>query len=839
VHPFHRARLRAVLPPMLALAAGLLLACLGLSATGATRIGAYLPLHTILENVTVVIAVLVFSIGWNAYRRALSSNVLLIACGFFGVALLDFSHMLSFEGMPDFITPSGATKAILFWLAARTLASVVLLVAAIRPWIPLRRPGTRYVLLGAVVALVAFLHWLFLAHADLLPTTFERGRGLTPAKIGFEYAIIGVDLAAAALFWRRLRTPQPFNVPGLLAAACTMAMSEFFFTRYLDVTDAFNLLGHVFKVASYLFLYFAVFVETVELPYAQLQESQNRLQATLDAMPQMLFEVDRAGRVYDHHAAPPGRSVETEGDLVGRSIVDILPANAAQVFLQVLERTAQNGYSQGRQIDLQTAQGRRWFELSATRKAVDPGQPLRFIVLLHDITASKAAEDAIQHLAFYDQLTGLCNRRLLIDRLRHALAASARSGKEGALLFLDLDNFKSLNDTLGHDFGDLLLQQVAQRLRHCVREGDTVARFGGDEFVVMVENLGGEPGDATEQAEGISAKILAALNLPYDLGGREYHNSASIGVALFRRREDAVEDLLKQADIAMYQAKKAGRNTARFFDPQMQGIVTNRAVLEGELRKALEKRQLQLHYQVQVDQDGRPVGAEALIRWVHPEHGLVPPGQFVPLAEETGLILPIGSWVLLTACAQLRAWAQDPATAHLDLCVNISAKQLRQADFVAQVRSAVQANGIDPRRLGLELTESMLLENIEETIATMNALKEVGVRFSLDDFGTGYSSLQYLKRLPLDQLKIDQSFVRDLATDESDKVIVRTIIAMAQSLNFDVIAEGVETVEQRQLLLTRGCRRYQGFLFGKPEPIRQFDGTLARLSAGETLATQH
>ena len=837
VHPEHRDRLRAVLPPLLVLAAGLLPACLVLASYSGAPIPGYLALHTILENFTVVVAVLVFSIGWNAYRRGLASNILLIACGFLGVALLDLAHMLSFRGMPDFVTPSGEQKTILFWLAARTLAAATLLAAAVRPWVPLQRPGARHVLLATVLAAVAALHGLFLFAPDLLPATFIAGRGLTPVKIGYEYALIAVDLAAAAVYARRLRTTQPFHVPGLLAAACTMAMSEFCFTRYTDTADALSLIGHGYKVASYLFLYYAIFVETVELPYAQLQESQSRLRATLDAMPEMLFEVDRGGLIYDHHAAPSGRAVDADGELVGRSIDAILPPAATQIFLQVLERAAQNGHSQGRQLDLTTTQGRRWFELSATRKAVGPGQAPRFIVLLHDITASKAAEDAIQHLAFYDQLTGLCNRRLLIDRLRHALAASARSGREGALLFLDLDNFKSLNDTLGHDFGDLLLQQVAQRLSHCVREGDTVARFGGDEFVVMIQNLGGTASDAAEHAEGISAKILAELNRPYDLGGREYHNSPSIGVTLFRRREDAVEDLLKQADIAMYQAKKAGRNTVRFFDPQMQGVVIHRAVLESELRKALDKRQLHLHYQVQVDENGRPVGAEALIRWVHPERGLVPPAQFIPLAEESGLILPIGNWVLASACAQLKTWSAEPATRGLDLCVNISAKQLRQPDFVDQVRHAVQSSGIDPCRLGLELTESMLLENIEETIATMNALKEVGVRFSLDDFGTGYSSLQYLKRLPLDRLKIDQSFVRDLATDESDKVIVRTIIAMAQSLNFDVIAEGVENEEQRGLLLSRGCRRYQGYLFGKPEPIRQFDRTLARLVAGEAAAT--
>ncbi len=459
----------------------------------------------------------------------------------------------------------------------------------------------------------------------------------------------------------------------------------------------------------------------------------------------------------------------------------------------------------------------------------DPGGSVtNYVATFNDITVSKAAADEIENLAFYDHLTGLPNRRLLVDRLKQALASSARSGREGALLFIDLDNFKTLNDTLGHDIGDLLLQQVAQRLESCVREGDTVARLGGDEFVVMLEDLSGQSVEAAAQTEAIGEKILAALNQPYQLASVAYHNSPSIGAVLFTDHQQSLDELLKQADIAMYQAKKAGRNTLRFFDSQMQDTVNARAVLEGQLRKALEDRQFHLYYQIQVGSSRRPAGAEALIRWLHPERGLVSPAQFIPLAEETGLILPIGQWVLETACAQIKAWQQDVLTRDLVLAVNVSAKQFHQAEFVAKVQDAVQRHAINPMRLTLELTESLLLDNIEDIIATMNALKEIGVRFSLDDFGTGYSSLQYLKRLPLDQLKIDQSFVRNLASDNSDKAIVRTIIAMAHSLNLKVIAEGVETEEQRQILLNKGCTHYQGYLFGKPVPIELFEKQIKR-----------
>jgi diguanylate cyclase (GGDEF)-like protein/PAS domain S-box-containing protein len=443
-----------------------------------------------------------------------------------------------------------------------------------------------------------------------------------------------------------------------------------------------------------------------------------------------------------------------------------------------------------------------------------------------DITDRKMAEEKIQHLAFYDPLTGLPNRRLLFDRLQQAMASSARVGKAGALLFIDLDNFKNLNDTLGHLIGDILLLQVAQRLSSCVREGDTVARLGGDEFVVMLVDLSGQPFEAAAQTEAISEKILASLSKAYRLEIHDHLSTASIGATLFSNHHSSVDELMKQADIAMYQAKKAGRNALRFFDPQMQVNISARVKLEDELHKALEKQEFLLYYQPQVDSSLRSFGAEALIRWIHPERGLVPPMEFIPLAEETGLILPIGQWVLETACAQIKEWQQHALTRDLVLSVNVSVKQFRQADFMAHVQAAVQHHKINPTLLKLELTESMLLENIEDSIAVMNALNKIGVRFSMDDFGTGYSSLQYLRQLPLDELKIPMNFIQGIATNINDESIVRTIIAMAQSMKMDFIAEGVETEEQRQLLLKIGCTRHQGFLFSKPLPIRQFEALL-------------
>ena len=467
-----------------------------------------------------------------------------------------------------------------------------------------------------------------------------------------------------------------------------------------------------------------------------------------------------------------------------------------------------------------------WVDLSVAAIRDDGGKVSNFVAVIQDITDRKVAEDEIERLAFYDSLTQLPNRRLLLDRLNQALVSSARSGRHDGLLFIDLDNFKDLNDTLGHDIGDRLLQQVTQRLESCIREGDTVARLGGDEFVIMLLDLSEQLIEAAAQTETIGEKILTALSQPYQLDNHAYRCTASIGVTLFSGNQQATDELMKQADIAMYQAKKAGRNALRFFDRQMQESISARVSLEGELQNALEFQQFHLYYQIQVDSSHRPLGAEALIRWIHPERGVVSPAQFIPLAEETGLILPIGQWVLETACTQLKVWQQDTLTRDLTLAVNVSAKQFRQANFVAQVQAAVQRHAINPKLLKLELTESLLQESIEETIGIMVLLNVIGVQFSLDDFGTGYSSLQYLKRLPLDQLKIDQSFVRDIATDSSDKAVVRAIIAMAQSLDLDIIAEGVETEEQRQLLLKNGCTNFQGYLFGKPMPIGQLEATL-------------
>jgi diguanylate cyclase (GGDEF)-like protein/PAS domain S-box-containing protein len=442
---------------------------------------------------------------------------------------------------------------------------------------------------------------------------------------------------------------------------------------------------------------------------------------------------------------------------------------------------------------------------------------------IRDISARKRAEEKINELAFYDPLTQLPNRTLLLDRLQQAIIVSARNSSYGAVLFLDLDHFKTLNDTLGHDKGDLLLQQVAQRLTACIREGDTVARLGGDEFVVVLESLHTHQREASNQAKDVGEKILAALNQPYTLEDVEYRSTASIGATLFSGSTEPIEDLLKQADLAMYKSKEVGRNGLQFFDPAMQSAIIERATLEKELRLAITENEFVLHFQPQVVGDGRAMGAEVLVRWKHPVRGLVAPGDFIPLAEETGLIVPLGQWVLRAACEQLARWANNANTQHLTLAVNVSAHQFRRPDFVEQVLAALSSTGASATRLKLELTESLLVDNMPSVIEKMFILKAKGVGFSLDDFGTGYSSLAYLKRMPLDELKIDRSFVRDILSDHHDASIAKTIIALAQSLGLNVIAEGVEIEAQRDFLNAATCHAYQGYLFSKPLPVAGFE----------------
>lgn len=465
-----------------------------------------------------------------------------------------------------------------------------------------------------------------------------------------------------------------------------------------------------------------------------------------------------------------------------------------------------------------------WLNITAVTD--DEGTVTNYVAVFSDITQRKQAEETIHQLAFYDALTELPNRRLLRDRLRQTVESCRRHRRCAALLFIDLDNFKELNDTQGHDMGDLLLVEVARRLIDTVRTVDTVARHGGDEFVIVLDELGSPPDPVDDRALAVAEKVRATINEPFRLRELHFHTTPSIGICVIGDESLSVDELLKRADTAMYQAKRDGRNAVRFYDAKTYSAMQTRVALEADLRRALPQRQFDLHFQRQVGSDGRVIGAEILLRWTHPVRGAIPPGEFIPVAEDSDLIVAIGQWVIERAALQLRAWAGSEHTEHLKLAVNVSARQFRQGDFVARVRQALLAAQARPDRLEIELTEGLVLQDVDDAAAKMAELKALGVRFAIDDFGTQHSSLSYLARLPLDQLKIDQSFVRGVAHSSRQAVIVRTIIGMARNLNLDVIAEGVETDEQHRFLAANGCFCYQGYLFGRPMPLEAFVASL-------------
>ncbi len=574
----------------------------------------------------------------------------------------------------------------------------------------------------------------------------------------------------------------------------------------------------------------------------QLGEQGEYIELLLDSTAEGIYGVDAAGIcTFVNPACLRMLGYEHESDLIGKSIHELIhhtfpdgrdyPKEECRIRLATLQ-------GQSTRTDEEVhwrADGSSFPVEYWSRPMYRDDKLIGTVVAFIDISERKQAEEQIRSLAYFDPLTKLPNRRLLMDRLNQAIIASSRTHEFGALIILDLDNFKVLNDTQGHDVGDRLLIDVAQRLLDIARQEDTVSRLGGDEYVIIVEHLGEDETVAVSRAKVIAEKIHHELNRPYAISKslQAHHSTPSIGLTLFCGQTLSVDDLLKQADVALYQSKGSGRNTIRFFNPEMQAAIDSRSAMESAMRRGLQQGEFQLYYQPQVDMEGRLIGAEALSRWLPQNSPIISPVDFIPLAEETGLIVPLGLWVMQTACAQLKVWSDNARTRDLQIAINVSARQFHLPSFIEQLKDCLQHSGINPAMLKLELTESVVLENIEDVIGRMQEIKELGVSFSLDDFGTGFSSLSYLKRLPLDQVKIDKSFVRDVTTDMNDAAIVRAIIAMCESLDMQVIAEGVETEAQLAFLRDNGCTRYQGYLFSKPIAIEDWDEFLSwRIKTG-------
>lgn len=920
-------------------------------------------MHTAAETFAIVVAMLIFGVAWNAYGSDRPGNIMIMGCGFLAIGLIDFAHMLSFADMPDFVTPAGAEKAINFWLAARMLTALVLIAVALRPWRPLGNMNSRFALLFASLAVAALVYWLGLFHSNLWPRTFIKGQGLTGFKVGAEYVIGAVLLIPAARFYRMSKLRQFDGAAWLFAASVITILSELCFTLYAEVTDLFNFLGHVYKIAAYFCIYRAVFVAAVREPFQRLRAakdeltaSQRLLQTIVDSVPARIFWKDRTARFlgankaflhdagladlkpliggddyefFSDHAElyraddfsvmSSGRAklnfeepirtadgktawlltskvplTDANGGVIGvlgtyaditelkhiqeslqkseskfRAIIDnttvpyalnddrqnITYVNAAFIKtfgydLDDIPSLAEwwakaypdEGYRQWVmrtwrvRMEMAERDGRPFepMELNirckdgSTRIAMVGAVPLgdtfggSHLVILYDITELRQKDTIIWTQANYDTLTDLPNRRLFQDRLEHEINKAQRAGQAVSLLFIDLDRFKEINDTLGHSKGDTLLVEAARRISRCVREADTVARLGGDEFMAILPQLGDRL-----RVETIAQHIIQELSNPFHFENDEmsYYISASIGITLYPDDAADAESMMKQVDQALYAAKSAGRSRFSYFTPSMQQDALEKQALTHDLRRAPAKNELEVHYQPILElASGRIVKAEALLRWRHPHRGMVSPAAFIPLAEESGLILEIGEWVFEETIANIDRWREKFGRI-IQMSVNMSPVQFEQpAKGVWSERLA--ARGLPGSSITVEITEGLLLKEAPMVKQRLLEFRNSGIEVSIDDFGTGFSSLSYLKRFDIDYLKVDRSFIKNLTTDESDRALTEAIIVMAHKLGIKTIAEGVETATQRDMLKQFNCDYVQGYFYAPAVPAARFEEML-------------
>ncbi|MBI5919396.1 MAG: EAL domain-containing protein [Nitrosomonadales bacterium] len=1031
----------------------------------------FLALHSLMEMFAVVVAAMIFAVGWSTFSRQIERNMVLLGCAFLAVALLDMAHLLSYNGMPDFVTPSDRGKAIAFWLAGRLIAVLALLLLVIRPDFILKTHQKRSGALIAALSVTALVYWVVLFHFDWLPVFFVPGVGLTTVKVATEYTLMALLLGAGLWLARQMQRGElPFDGRFVLAAIVTMFFSELCFTLYTTVTDMPNLLGHIYKVISSLFLYRAVFVDSVRAPLKLAQDNEARFRQLMESAPDgililgedgiiaaanemteqifhyrrteligqpielLLPESARADHIakrdaYIAHAQTRRMGAQTEltgltsfgnevsvdvslsplktdggawimcvvRDISARKVVeeqlrrqgqelraiadntpDIISRFDRQLrrvyvnqaitrvdgrprefylnktfrelgksdeFTGIWERHLEAVFTTGQEAEFEfhydSVNGRRYYmarlvpelkpdgvvehviaiapeitdrihaeaeskrlasilevapalvcitspqhrmvylnpagyEMLGVDRAVavsgkmnmlhflphwavrrwleeaipeaeskgfwrgenaimrldgtelpvmqtviahrdEQGELLHFSNIIQDFSERKRLEDQLSHQATHDVLTGLPNRVLLLDRLRQGTIHAARNGRSLAVLFLDLDHFKNINDTLGHFVGDELLRQVAARLKSVLRRGDTLGRLGGDEFAVVLEDI-----NSKEDVLLLADKLLAQFSVPFMLHDRLLYIGSSVGLTIFPEDNQLPDDLLRHADIAMYAAKKRGRGTYCVYTPDMNADMQRRMEILESLRSAVLNEEFILHYQPKIDlATGKMCGMEALVRWIHPEKGMIPPDTFIPLAEESGLILPLGQWVLKTACAQNKAW-QDAGLSPLRVAVNLSARQFGEEGLAEKVADTLAETGLNPSFLELEITESMLMENAEESLRTLYQIRDQGVVLSIDDFGTGYSSLGYLRQFPVDYVKIDRSFVMEAPFNANDAAIASAIISMAHNLGLKVVAEGVETAQHVEFLRRFLCDEMQGYFFSRPLPTEAF-----------------
>ncbi|WP_376693577.1 bifunctional diguanylate cyclase/phosphodiesterase [Wenzhouxiangella sp. EGI_FJ10409] len=904
----------------------------------------YVGIHSALEIMAIAMACVVFAVGWNSDQQRTPLPLLLISIAFLGVALLDLGHVLSFSGMPGFITPAGEEETIRFWLAARLLAATALAVAMFLPWRqPQHGPWFRWALLLLTLGAVAGIYAVISGAPGAFPTLFKPETGLTAVKIGTEYLVIALHLVSAITLWLRRNSLKQVDVDALLAAILIIAMSEFLFTLYATVSDSYALIGHIYKIAAYFYLFRALVIGGIETPYRELAGARARLKATLEALPDMIFELDRGGVIHQFHSRYSGLLARPE-EALGRCIFDFLPADVSGVLRELLEDVHRNGRSRQYEYRLELDAEQKHFEAVGNRLEPSEGPEERFIVFIRDVTESrrlahelriaaaafesqesicitdnqhriirvnsaftlitgfnseetigkradfllppgererinatiaesvehrgrwrgevsllhkvgethpqlllvtavrsstgairnfiydyidisalKKAEVRMQQLALYDPLTGLGNRRLLERRLKETVEHCQRSGQYGSLLLINLVGFKRINDAMGMSAGDRLLIEVGQELREIAGQDQAAFRQGADEFALILPAAGSSWQASVSSVSRIADRVFSALDRVYRIHDQDYFNRCRIGATLFNGESVDSLEILNQAAIALHQVKTLPDRTFSFYDERMQESVAQEQSIESDLRRAIRENQFELYYQPKVDSQRRIVGAEALIRWHHPERGIIQPSDFIPTAEQSGLITPIEKWTLAEALSQLSRWQASEAFRDWSLSVNIASSQLYRSDFESHLTGLLDQHPIRKDRLILEFTESTLLHDIHAANDKIRSLAALGVRFAIDDFGTGYSSLAYLGRLPVHELKIDRSFIRDLDKAPYNAAIIRMIIEMAQILSLEVVAEGVETEAQVHFLVEQGCQLMQGFLFGKPRPVAEIE----------------
>jgi diguanylate cyclase (GGDEF)-like protein/PAS domain S-box-containing protein len=791
----------------------------------------YLPLHTLVEILAVIGASLIFATGWHAYSVSRSMNVIVIACAFLAVAILDTGHFMSYAGMPDFVTPSTPSKALEFWLAARLIAAIALFASVLLMWKPLKNLFARYLILTPCLIYAAVACWLILLHPAALPETFIQGQGLTPFKVGIEYAIVSIYLVSAALIllYAGKRSTDSEYEKNLFTALSIMVLSELCFTLYSSVSDIFNLLGHLYKILAYFFLYKAIYIVSVKAPFEILQQTQKQFftekelaQITLSSIGDAVITTDINGHVQLLNPIAETLTGWTQREAHGRPLDEVFRIVNKDTHHPV-ENPAYRAIYEGAIVGLSTHSllisknsKEHYIEDSAAPIRDSEGHILGCVLVFHNITEKYQLMEQISWQAGHDTLTRLPNRALLSDRIGQAIAHSQRQEQLLLVCFMDLDGFKAVNDKHGHELGDKLLIEVAQRLVNVVRGDDTISRLGGDEFVLLLGEIRN-----MDEIDILLTRILEEMARPFVIGQRTLQISASIGTTIYPFDSSDNDTLLRHADQAMYQAKQSGRNRFHLFDARMDHQIQEHHQQFSRLEQALAQNELCLYYQPKVNlKTSQIIGMEALLRWKHPEQGLRSPLDFLPLAEDSDLIVDIGNWVLNEALHQLSLWH---ASGHdWVVSVNIAARQLQRYDFMSNIKTILSRHpGAPTHLLELEILESTALKDMDHVRSVILACQSMGIRISLDDFGSGYSSLAYLRNLPVDVLKIDQSFVRDMLDDEEDCALVDGILQIARTFKREVIAEGMETTAHGALLLKLGCDTAQGYGIARPMPAEQ------------------